>query len=479
MEESRTAGKASTPGAAAGSGFAVPQNIQLRLVAGAWRSSDGELLYVVDARGRRIGPIHPGLDSILSMLIAGASGVDIASAANSDGALAFELSMLIERLASAGLIEESLMDRSHTIVTAAPSSRVRPRVGWRSYGEPMLLSRFAAIVPVGDELQLRSPLASAVIRIFDESALRYLHAICSASSSGSIAPEVGIPSAESFIMLLYRHHLVERAVVAESQRLVFWEPHDLLFHSLSRYGTGRTGYGATMRFGNMPQPPVPTRVTVGGSIPLAEPDGEPGPSLYDLLATRRSVRSYGQRSISLRELGAFLGHCARVQRSWNHELPDIGIAYERSYRPYPSAGGIHPLEIYIVAASCEGLASGLYHYDAVAHSLEEISADSTIRSQLLADASMAAPLQSSPQLLLVITACFGRMQWRYESMAYASILKETGCLIQTMYLVSTAMGLAPCALGGGNPSLFARAIGIDELIEGSVGELLLGSRDAE
>jgi hypothetical protein len=44
-----------------------------------------------------------------------------------------------------------------------------------------------------------------------------------------------------------------------------------------------------------------------------------------------------------------------------------------------------------------------------------------------------------------------------------------------MYLVATAMGLAPCALGGGDSDLFAQASGLDYLAESAVGEFILGS----
>jgi oxazoline/thiazoline dehydrogenase len=44
-----------------------------------------------------------------------------------------------------------------------------------------------------------------------------------------------------------------------------------------------------------------------------------------------------------------------------------------------------------------------------------------------------------------------------------------------MYLVATAMGLAPCGLGNGNSSLFAEAVGTDYFAESSVGEFILGS----
>jgi hypothetical protein len=59
---------------------------------------------------------------------------------------------------------------------------------------------------------------------------------------------------------------------------------------------------------------------------------------------------------------------------------------------------------------------------------------------------------ASMQTLIVITARFARVAWKYESIAYQLVLKHVGVLIQTMYLVATAMELAPCAVGnGGGP----------------------------
>jgi SagB-type dehydrogenase family enzyme len=61
-------------------------------------------------------------------------------------------------------------------------------------------------------------------------------------------------------------------------------------------------------------------------------------------------------------------------------------------------------------------------------------------------------------------------------MAYALILKNLGALYATMYLVATAMDLAPCALGGGDSELFAAAAGLDPCEEPAVGEFILSSR---
>jgi hypothetical protein len=42
-----------------------------------------------------------------------------------------------------------------------------------------------------------------------------------------------------------------------------------------------------------------------------------------------------------------------------------------------------------------------------------------------------------------------------------------------MYLVATALGLAPCAIGAGDTQLFAQASGLDFTRESSVGEFAL------
>jgi SagB-type dehydrogenase family enzyme len=98
---------------------------------------------------------------------------------------------------------------------------------------------------------------------------------------------------------------------------------------------------------------------------------------------------------------------------------------------------------------------------------------------LLDQAFYTADQRSKPQVLIVLAARFQRMQWKYQSMVYAAILKHVGVLYQQMYLAATAMGLAPCALGGGHSDLFAEAAGLNYYEETSVGEFILGTRADE
>ncbi|NJM57363.1 MAG: SagB/ThcOx family dehydrogenase [Synechococcales cyanobacterium RU_4_20] len=98
-------------------------------------------------------------------------------------------------------------------------------------------------------------------------------------------------------------------------------------------------------------------------------------------------------------------------------------------------------------------------------------------AQLMAGASHATRRDEAvpPQVLVVVASRFARVAWKYEAIAYALMLKNLGCLYQTMYLVATAMGLAPCALGTGNADLFSQLIGSEYYAETSIGEFTLGS----
>jgi SagB-type dehydrogenase family enzyme len=89
-----------------------------------------------------------------------------------------------------------------------------------------------------------------------------------------------------------------------------------------------------------------------------------------------------------------------------------------------------------------------------------------------AEFAMGAP--SAPQILIIVSARFGRISWKYSSIAYALILKDVGVLFQTFYLMAIDVGLGGCAIGSVNIDLFAKMTGIEFHIEGPVGQFAIG-----
>ena len=189
-----------------------------------------------------------------------------------------------------------------------------------------------------------------------------------------------------------------------------------------------------------------------------------------LAIPRTSIRAHGEIPITARQLGEFLYRCARIKSLTRTERG------ETTRRPYPSGGAMYELELYLAVDRCQDLEPGLYCYQPQAHELVTVSGATESVQALLQNAARSMGAADKPQLLIIITARFQRLAWKYESIAYALMLKHVGALYQTMYLVATAMNLAPCGIGIGDSDLFTTAAGGNYYAQTSVGEFALGSR---
>ena len=114
-----------------------------------------------------------------------------------------------------------------------------------------------------------------------------------------------------------------------------------------------------------------------------------------------------------------------------------------SDRPYPGGGACYELELYVTVGRCEGIAPAVYHYDPLGHRLELVNSDRAVVDELLDSAGQIAVMDVPPPVLITMTARFRRLTWKYEGMAYAVALMNVGVLIQSLYLVCTAMAWPP------------------------------------
>ena len=274
-------------------------------------------------------------------------------------------------------------------------------------------------------------------------------------------------------------------VFAEDAELAGWSPVDLMFHTRSSMGRHDNPTGATYPLGRAgsPEPVVAPRRADPG-IPLHRPRWEDlsatDPPLAVVMEGRRSTRRYGADPVTATELGDLLYRTARVRAllappDAEPEPARSGTPDPRlSDRPYPGGGACYELELYVTVGRCAGIPPGIYHYDPLDHRLEPVNDDHKLAEELLAQAGRAAALDEPPPLLITMTARFGRLSWKYEGITYATVLKDVGALFQSLYLVCTAMRLAPCALGYAHTEATARAFGTDWRSEPNVGQFILG-----
>ncbi len=446
--------------------------------------ASGEIVASFGGYALGLGRFGAGVGARLPALRA---GLPLAAFASARRAVDSEVGLLVRRLASHGLLEFCVAGaRGEEMAVVEPQcADYWPRIPRLDDADAVVLSRFAYLRRRGSDIVLESPRAGALFRICTPGLAAILAALATPQTIGRLRRQRGFPGLDLLALLVDSHILFKAAAgdaglrAAEGDRdLVLWDFHDLLFHARSTAGRHANPLGATYPHagaGGVPPPPVRPRWP-GNAVELSEgaaAAAADGAALAARLRQRRSTRSFDdERPITLAELGRFLDATARVVAPPREaSAPDDG---GEAARPYPSAGAGYELELYLAVDRCAGLARGFYHYDAAAHALAPIAVDEDQFAALLSQARLAMGAPGAPQVLITIAARFGRIAWKYSSIAYALVLKDVGVLMQTLYLMAADMGLGGCAIGIVDIELFAKMTGMAFHVEGPVGQFALG-----
>lgn len=358
---------------------------------------------------------------------------------------------------------------------------------------PIRLSTFAELRTDGNAYYLESPLALHRVLLHRAEAMALIGLL--AAPVRPAALEAGLtpigPVALDALEYLAAAGMVVQArsagefppVFAEDAdpALAGWSPVDMMFHTRSTLGRHDRNFGITYPTGaTVPAEPV-VKPQASRYIPLHRPRWEDlceaDPPLTAAIEGRRSMRRHSARPVTVTDLGDLLYRTARVRSLIALEQQDgrgAAAVYELSDRPYPSGGACYELEFYVTAGDCVGLPRGVYHYDPLGHRLEPVGPDGPAVGELLGCARLAAAMTEPPPVLLSMTVRFRRLSWKYEGLAYRLVLMHVGVLIQSLYLVCTAMRLAPCALGSVSIEAAARAFGTDWRTEPCVGQFIVG-----
>ena len=397
-----------------------------------------------------------------------------------------EMGLLVRRLARHGLLEYRLgrSRNSEDLVVIEPQvPDYWPQAPQLGNAEALVLSRFAFMRRRGAEMVVESPRAGALFKICDPKIAVTIARLSTPQQIKALRHQEGFPGVELLALLLDCQILFKVGAGESGLRsaegdhsLVLWDFHDLLFHTRSTKGRHASPLGGVYPYVGVISPLPAVRASWPGKkvdlrkFSVAHPEATS--PVAKLLRERHSTRSFDdQRPITLAELAQFLDGTARVLSRSNMKLDVDG---DHTVRPYPSAGAAYELELYLAVASCEGLGRGFYHYDAGAHVLAPIGVPANELEALLAEAEDAMGAPAAPQILITIAARFGRISWKYSSIAYALILKDVGVLTQTLYLMAADMGLGGCAIGITNIDLFAKMTGVEFHVEGPVGQFAIG-----
>lgn len=199
-------------------------------------------------------------------------------------------------------------------------------------------------------------------------------------------------------------------------------------------------------------------------IPL--PNVSPTADLFTTIEQRVSRREYRDEPLSLEALGSLLRYsCGNMGM-----MPDG----KRRHRAQASGGARYPIEVYpFVLRAGDGYRPGLYHYNVKAHALDVLWERTFSPEEL--DTLFMYDWTKNAGVVFLMTAVFRRNQMKYGERGYRYILIEAGHIGQNLYLVSGALGLQCCALGGARDEMAVeRLLDIDGVRESLVYLVAIG-----
>ncbi|MBD3321354.1 MAG: SagB/ThcOx family dehydrogenase [Chitinivibrionales bacterium] len=188
------------------------------------------------------------------------------------------------------------------------------------------------------------------------------------------------------------------------------------------------------------------------TLPLASPRYDGAMSVAEAIYSRKSVRNFKQKSIPFQAMSQLL---------WAAGGKTVdGVS--GATRSYPSAGGLYPLEIYLVCKEVDSIAAGVYRYEWNSHSLTGIKSGDLIDS--LKQTTYSGSLKSTfVPACIVITADYSKTALKYgDRGADRYVPMDAGGSAQNVYLQARALGIATWPIGAFDDTGVKKVLGIDD-----------------
>jgi SagB-type dehydrogenase family enzyme len=205
-------------------------------------------------------------------------------------------------------------------------------------------------------------------------------------------------------------------------------------------------------------PQEPHKEYPGAALVALPPPQFPTVALEQAVRERFSCRRFSDSPLELVDLATLLYSAYGIRSSRQV------AGFEVLDRLVPSAGGLYPLEPYVLAAGVESQPAGIYHYNPLLHALERLSATLPGRSVVTA-LFMDQPQAGQASAVIVLTAVVERSLRKYGDRGYRYLLVEAGHLAQNLNLTAAALGVGACNLGAFADHDLAALLALDTDVE--------------
>lgn len=203
---------------------------------------------------------------------------------------------------------------------------------------------------------------------------------------------------------------------------------------------------------------------------------QPSEAFKSLATARRSSRAFGRQPAAsqmiLNHLNAVYAYRSVWTNPWGQTVGRKAI---------PSAGGLHPLEVYLVHTT--DLKTAIFQYDAHAQTLNETvgldePAEKAARSiSVLCQSVTGAKHRPSAVILLAVDA--EHAQDKYKSIFYHNALKDVGAFTAALQYSLADTEIKSCPIGAVPSTLASKAINDETRRMVFLGAVAIGLPDSD
>lgn len=175
-------------------------------------------------------------------------------------------------------------------------------------------------------------------------------------------------------------------------------------------------------------------------------------SVETSMLRKKSVRHFSTTPLTLEQVSQLLWAA-------NGALPVEAIS-GATVKTLPSAGGIYPLEIFLLTGNgtVKGLPAGVYNYNSTGNSLAPISTDDV--RMAVAQAALSQLWLANAPAMVVIAGAFAKTTAKYGNRGIPYVYMESGASNQNLYLQAEALGLRMGTVGAFNEAQVSSAMKI-------------------
>jgi len=236
----------------------------------------------------------------------------------------------------------------------------------------------------------------------------------------------------------------------------------LLFHLNSEPWLNDRAYSG----GGGPQ----KRLALPGALAELVLPPPPSTALSSMFRRRFSCRKFQTGPIALDRVASLLDAAYGLVGPL-----DVADPEAFPHRAVPSAGGLFPLELFVIMRRIDGAEDGLHHYNATGRTLSLLERGDLFPR--LEPMFYTFPFIADANIVIALAAIFPRTQTKYGPRGYRYVLLEAGHVGQNICLRAAELNLATLCMGGFVDSALNALLGLKAPDEGVVYTIAAGVAD--